>query len=554
MKAAIKTFDGIVVSDEQIRMRDGVTLSARVYRPNGTGPFPVLYCASPYQYDTDHLPDSSLFPWYEVGPLEWYVKEQGYAFVHLDVRGAGHSEGEWDPWSMAEREDHREVLDWIAAADWSTGKIGAYGQSYYCMTQWLMAVSGTDKLACLGAFDGAADFYRHFTYRGGIANTFFNFWVNLVVMSNGTRMDPTATRRIIRNPMPDIVEHNTDDEFWRSRSPIWGLDQVDIPLYSVGVWGKRDLHLQGNLDGYALARGDKKLLVINPENVIQAHHIYTTAAFHEEYLLPFYDFYLKGIDNGWQENTPDVKYWVYGRDEYREDTNWPPTAASGAQVYYLNEGSTGSINSLNDGRLTEAAPQDVSGGTEFSYPDLHWHIGNVSFGKFGPDAQRFNTTFTTDVLQDDLEVVGHPMLELYVSSTQIDTDIIIKLQEQLPLDEESVTAGKQPASVMVSKGWLKASHRAIDESMSAKLDRPIFSHDDVQPLEPGEVYKLEISLTACAHLFKRGNRIRLDLSNADSGVTDAQFASVYHWEKVGTDTYHHSPKHPSNIKFPIVTE
>jgi hypothetical protein len=554
MKAAIKAFDNIHISDERIRMRDGAMLAARVYRPAEVGKFPVLYCASPYQYDTDNLPDSALFPWYEVGPLEWYVREQGYAFVHLDVRGSGHSDGDWDPWSPIEREDHREVLDWIADAEWSNGKIGGYGQSYYCMTQWLMAVCGSDKLTCLGAYDGACDYYRSFAYRGGIAGGFFNFWANLVTTSHATRMDPTITPRQVRNPMPDVVKHRLDDEFWRARSPIWDLEGLETPLLSIGVWGKRDLHLQGNLDGFTLAQGDKKLLIINPDNVLQAHHIYTTIDFHTQHLLPFYDYYLKGADNGWKKNMPDVRYWVYGRDEYRDDTTWPPTAAKDEVVLFLGDGPTGSINSLNDGRLSRTKSSGDIGATAFAYPDLRWHIGNVAFGKFGPDAQRFNLTFTSDVLDEGLEVVGLPVLELYISSTQIDTDIIVKLQEQLPLDTESVEAGKQPVSVMVSKGWLKASHRSIDPVMSEKFGRPICGHDKPEVLVPGDVVKLQICLTACAHRFKSGNRIRLDVSNADSGITDAQFASIYHWEKVGTDSYHHSEEYPSHVRLPVIGE
>jgi predicted acyl esterase len=547
--SATKSFEGIVVRDVTIPMPDGIELAARVYLPAEEGQFPVLYAASPYQYDTDHLPNSALFPWYEVGPFEWYVREQGYAFFHLDVRGSGHSGGEWDPMGPIERDDHREVLDWIAAADWCNGKIGGYGQSYYCMAQWQAAISGTDKLTCLGAFDGVIDTYRAFTHHGGIPHGFANFWVNLVAMSHVTRMDPSDSPRQIRNPIPDYVMHSSDDDFWRARSAMWGLEDVDIPLYSIGVWGKRDLHLQGNLDGYNLVDSDKKLLVINPENVVQAHHIFTTEEFHQEIMLPFYDHYLKGTANNWQEDTPAVKYWVYGRDTWREDSTWPPSAVARETILHLNKGPSGSINSLNDGCLS-SEPIGEDAKTEFSYPDLRWHIGNVAFGKYGPDAQRFNLTFTSDPLEEDLEVVGNPVLELYLSSTEIDTDVIVKLQEQLPLDEKLLADGRQPDSKLVAKGWLKASHREIDEEWSRKLGRPFHPHRDPEPLKPGEVYKMEICLTACGYMFNKGNRIRLDISNTDSGLTDAQFASVYHWEKVGTDTYYHSPDHLSRLVLP----
>jgi predicted acyl esterase len=548
----IKRFDNIVIKDFRIPMRDGIELAVRVYLPSETGEYPTLYCASPYQYDTDHLPDSAQFPWYEVGPLEWYVKEQGYAFVHLDVRGSGHSEGDWDPWSPTEREDHREVLAWLVEQPWCSGKVGTHGQSYYAMSQWTMATSGSPHISCMGVYDGSNDIYRSFVYRGGIAGGFANMWVNLVTHSNATRMDTSVEGRVIRNPIPDFTKHNTDDDFWRERSPLWNLEGIDIPLYTIGLWGKRDIHLQGNLDGYRLMGGEKKLLVLGSLDVQAAHHLYLTKEFHREYMLPFYDHYLKGADNGWQETTPDVKLWIYGRESFREDVTWPPSAVSGEEVLYLSEGPTASINSLNDGRLTKNVPQISDSKTQFSYPDLNWDLGNVAFGQFGPDAQRFNCTYTSDELEDDMEIVGEPRLILYLSSTQIDTDLIVRLQEQSPCPEEEVALGKQPGSTLVAKGLLKASHRGLDREWSAKLARPFPKHRDIENLVPGQVYKLEVAFSGCGHLFKKGNRLRLDISNAESPVTDSIFAAIYHWEKVGTDTYYHSSDYPSRVILPKI--
>jgi predicted acyl esterase len=548
----VKSFEHIVIKDVRIPMRDGVELAARVYLPSETGEYPVLYCASPYQYDTDNLPDSALFPWLEVGPLEWYVREQGYAMVHLDVRGSGHSAGDWDPWSPTEKEDHREVLAWMVTQPWCSGKIGTHGQSYYAMSQWVMATSGSPHISCMGVFDGANDIYRSFVHRGGITGSFANMWVNLVVQSNATRMDTSVEGRVIRNPMSDFTRHNTDDDFWRERSPIWNLEGVDIPLYTIGCWGKRDLHLQGNLDGYRLMGGDKKLLVLECMDVQEAHHRYMTQSFHEEYMLPFYDYYLKGDDNGWKKNVPDVKYWVYGREAFREDTAWPPSAVAGEKSLYLSEGPTASINSLNDGRLSKNVPDASSSETQFSYPDLNWALGNVAFGRFGPDAQRFNCTYTSDVLEEDIEVVGEPRLILYLSSTQIDTDLVVRLQEQLPCPEEDIALGKQPESTLVAKGLLKVSHRGLDHEWSEKLTRPFPAHRDIENIVPAQIYKVEVAFSGCAHLFQKGNRLRLDISNTESPVTDNVFATIYHWEKVGTDTYYHSIDYPSRVILPTI--
>ena len=121
-----------------VTMRDGVRISVRVYRPADAARFPALFAASPYQYEIDTVPAYPLFLWRETGPIEWYV-EQGYAYVHADVRGSGGSEGEFGFMDPIEQQDYVELIAWIITQDWCNGKVGGIGQSYYAMAQWLMA-------------------------------------------------------------------------------------------------------------------------------------------------------------------------------------------------------------------------------------------------------------------------------------------------------------------------------------------------------------------------------------------------------------------------------
>lgn len=114
--------------DIRITMSDGVETAVRVYRPDGPGPFPTLFAASPYRYDNDDLPPSKVFFWLETGPIDWYV-EQGYAYVHLDIRGTGKSGGHYGLLDSRERRDLYEVIEWIAAQDWSNGRVGGIGMS-----------------------------------------------------------------------------------------------------------------------------------------------------------------------------------------------------------------------------------------------------------------------------------------------------------------------------------------------------------------------------------------------------------------------------------------
>ena len=129
-----------VESDIYVAMRDGTRLAVRVYRPEGEGRFPALFAASPYQYETDDLPHSTMFLWREVGPVQWYVEEHGYVYVRADVRGSGASEGVYNFMDEVEQQDYYELVEWIARQDWCDGNVGGLGQSYYAWSQWFMGI------------------------------------------------------------------------------------------------------------------------------------------------------------------------------------------------------------------------------------------------------------------------------------------------------------------------------------------------------------------------------------------------------------------------------
>jgi putative CocE/NonD family hydrolase len=122
----------------QVTVRDGTSIGVRVYRPDGDGKSPALFGAAPYRFDNNSLPATAQFLWRETGPIEWYV-EQGYAYVHMDVRGSGRSGGDFEFLGRREQEDLYDVIEWTGAQAWCTGKVGGIGQSYFCMLQWFMA-------------------------------------------------------------------------------------------------------------------------------------------------------------------------------------------------------------------------------------------------------------------------------------------------------------------------------------------------------------------------------------------------------------------------------
>ncbi len=533
-----------------VTMRDGVRVALRIYRPDAPGRFPVLFAASPYQYETDDLPHSPLFLTRETGPIKWYVEQHGYAYVRADTRGSGRSEGVYRLLDKAEQDDLYEVIEWIGRQGWCNGNVGGVGQSYYAWTQWFMGIANPPHLKCIAPYDGAVDLYRGVVYHGGIPCLFLPNWYQTLRTANLQRpANLQGGADMTVDIGHEMARHQTYDAWWRERSPYERLGEIKVPTLTIGHWGKQGLHLRGNVLAYEEIAAPVKLDVTGARDVFEAHDQYEQIAYHERDLLPFYDRYLKGEKNGWERRAP-VRLYHYGAEEWREEREWPLKRAK-ATALYLAGTTSGSVSSLNDGSLTDAAPGANGGATSYDYPDPKWKIGVVSFGPNGPDPVARVLTFTSAPLDADLDVVGPILLELYLSSDQIDTDVIVKVSDQHLQNADVRKSGRQPAASVVAKGWLRAAHREKDEARS-RPHRPFYTHANPQPLAPGDVYKLEIEVMPCAWRFAKGHRIRLEIANGDSPITDAIFSHHYAHYKVGRDTIHHSRDCPSRLILPVV--
>ena len=539
-----------VERDVKVTMRDGVRISLCVYRPEAEGRAPALFAASPYQHEFDSVPAFPLFLWRETGPIEWYVG-QGYAYVHADVRGSGRSEGEFGFMDAAEQEDYVELIAWIARQPWCNGRVGGIGQSYYAMAQWLMATRDPPGLACIAPYDGLVDQYRCSNYHGGIFCGYRSSWYANLRADNQHRPAGAAGRPPMRLDLVGaITEHTLDDDWWRERSAFERLGQIKVPVLSIGHWGKMGLHLRGNILGFEEVKAPRKLVVTGAKNVHEAHHQFDQVEFHRKELLPFYDQHLKGLDNGFMDGAP-VRLFIRGADVWREEPQWPLARATYVR-YFLRRGPSGSVTSLNDGGLSIEPPAADEAATAYAYPDWEWTNGVVALGPDGrPDPVRRVLTFTSAPLASDMEITGPIVLELHASSDQIDTRFIVKLADQAPQEEAARAKGAQPAFTNVSKGWLQASHREKDPARTTEL-RPFYTHTNPQPLTPGEIYRFDIEMLPIAYLFKKGHRIRLEIANGDSPLTDAVFTHPYPPTAIGTDTIHHDRMHPSCLLLPLV--
>jgi uncharacterized protein len=546
--------EGVTVDrDVMVAMRDGVRLAVDVYRPSELErAYPALLAIAAYQKDLAGLPAVPTYPNRETGPIEWYVK-RGYVYVLADVRGTGKSEGDWEMLSMAEQQDYHDVIEWIAEQPWSSGKVGMIGQSYYGMAQWLAAIQRPPHLTCIAPYDASVDEYRESAMHGGIPSSgFITLWSFLVRGQHayGPR-GVEGLESLKANADHSILEHQEDDDYWRERSAYWRLDEIETPVFSIGNWGKNARHLRGNILGFERVRGPKKLLVeegARPSslNVAKALLDFESADFHERVLAPWYDHWLKGEDTGVMSEPP-VEVFVSGVDEYRRYDRWPPAGASPVR-WYLSSGPSGSVQSLNDGALTTDAPSAERSSTSYSYPQPEWHLGTAMINSAGlPNPVARILTFTSAPLEFALEVIGPVTLVLYASSDQVDTDFIVRLCDQQP-DGDPLPDDVAPSAHIIGRGWLKASHRELDPAETTDL-RPFHGHRDATPLEPGVAYRFDIEIWPVAHVFERGHRLRLELANGDSPVTEGIFTHFY-GVKAGVDTIHHDVTRPSHLVLP----
>ncbi|MFF9410767.1 CocE/NonD family hydrolase [Streptomyces anandii] len=526
------------IKNECITASDGTRLYADVYLPDGEGPFPALYAVAPYQKDLLYLPPVSVFRFIETGPLDYWTGH-GYAVVVGDQRGTGRSEGEFELFGPAEQRDCYDTIEWIATQPWSTGKISMAGESAYSVNQWLAAAQRPPHLTCALIYNGFTDLYHDAVYHGGVYSmNFLAFWSTEHLRAAATLgATPPRPGGIAADVIGMTLDRPVFDDWWDQRAAK--VEDIDIPVLNVAWWYSIGLHLHGQLDGYErLSGADKRLVVLAGTD---SHERYYQPEFLDTYIRPWYDHWLKGIDNGVMDGPPVRLQIGNAGSRLREEPEWPLQRAV-PTPFYLSPEPAGAVRSLNDGSLTTALPTRATGGpTAYDFPNPEWTVGTTVIVDGIPQPTSGILTFTTPPLERDTEVTGKITLVLYAETDQSDTDFHVKISEQkaVPKLKEAVmrrvAKNVPPPSAMVTRGWLKASHRT----------------QPPQPVEPGTVVRYEIEVWPTSYLFRKGSRIRLEIANGDSPVADGLFHH-YYGHQVGRDLIHHDADHPSHIILPLV--
>ena len=513
-----ETRDGMRIHwDVPVVMDDGLVLRADVFRPPEPGRYPVILSYGPYakglpfqqgypsaweRMATQH-PDvvagssNAYQNWEVVDPEKWVP--HGYACVRVDSRGCGRSPGYIDHFSPRETRDLYECIEWAGQQDWSSGKVGLSGISYYAINQWHVATLQPPHLAAMIPWEGAADFYRDMTHHGGILSTFWDNWYDLQVKTvqyglgsrgpvspvNGLPVcgdETLSDEELERNRCDfgdDIVAHPLDDDYHRQRSPDWST--VTVPFLSAANWGGQGLHLRGNVEAFVRAASADKWL--------EVHGIEHWTEFYTDYGVAlqrrFFDHYLKGEDNGWPD-TPPVLLNVRTVDGFtpREEHQWPLSRTRWTRLYL----------DAADQRL---AADEVAGSAQVEF-----------------DALGDGVTFTTAALPEETEITGPVAAKIFASSSTSDADLFLVLRVFGPDGQEVVFQGAIDPHTPVGQGWLRASHRALDPELTLPY-RPYHRHDRGEPLIPGEVYELDVEIWPTSLVVPAGYRIALTVRGKD---------------------------------------
>ena len=570
--------DGMRIEwDVPIRMDDGNVLRADVFRPPAAGKFPVILTYGPYakalhfedlygdqwRRMVEQHPDvpagstNKYQNWEVVDPEKWVP--DGYAIVRVDSRGAGRSPGFLDCWSARETQDIYQCIEWAADQPWSTGKIGMNGISYLAMNQWQVASLQPPHLSAICVWEGAADYYRDLAHHGGILCTFGRSWFpnQVVKVQHGmgsrgfrSRMDgqwvagtetlPEEVLGANRSDFYDDCFKNSlaNDEYWRSRMPDWS--KVKVPLLSAANWGGQGLHPRGNFEGFTRAASEQKWL--------EVHGLEHWTHFYTDYGVglqkKFFGYFLKGEDTGWKSQPRVLLQIRHPGEKFvpRAEQEWPLGRTQWTK-FYLD---------ARDQTLTREPAQREGAVT---YPGLGEGV-----------------TFLSPPLPAETEITGPIAAKLFVSSASTDADLFVVVRVFTPNLKELTFQGALDPHTPIAQGWLRASHRKLDPELTRPY-RPYQTHDEKQPLQPGEIYELDVEVWPTCIVVPLGHRIALTVRGCDYeypggpgaglGTLAPKFTGVGPFqhndardrppEIFGKDvTLHSGPGRPSHLLLPII--
>lgn len=533
-------------------LRDGTRLQADVLRPDDDGRFPAIVNLGPYQKDKLWIPPDNLeekpnplMNWETVNP-EWWVPK-GYAAVRVDARGTGKSPGQFEPWSFQEAIDLYDAIEWAARQPWCSGAVGLSGISYFAINQWFVANLQPPSLKAMIPWEGFADLYRDALFHGGILNQFMtNWWVTHLchhLIGRAAAGNPDAFHA---NNLWKWVRNNLDTGALQGSQAQW--DRITVPLLTAGNWSGMGLHLRGNTEAFMRAASRHKKLRMHSGTHV--HPFYTEDGRNDQ--LRFFDYWLKGVENGVMDEPP-VKLFIRhgnGQGAWRHEHEWPLARTRWTKFHLDLSPPAG--RPANSGSLVRDNPPSASARTY-----------NASGLSKGGSASASSTFLASGAMQagmgvsldsapfdEDTEITGPAAAVLWVSSSTEDMDLFLTVRNIDPDGNDVWEVGQQGQQVPVAKGWLRVAHRELDPDLSLPF-RPYHRHRRRLYLAPGEIVQVQVEIWPTSMLFRKGHRIRLDVQPRD-GVGSVHYTHYHADYNDGTNTIHSGGDRESYLLLPVI--
>jgi hypothetical protein len=541
--------------DTRIKMRDGVELSADVYRPERPGKFPVLLVRTPY--------DNGTAPNLQAGK-RWAAR--GYVYVVQDVRGRGDSDGEFYP-LVNEAKDGFDTIAWLAAQPWSNGKVGMLGSSYLGWVQLYAAAEKPPALAALIPTVTPTDPDKSWPMQYGAISPATISW--LTNISGHTSQDlseldlwgayahrplRTADRYLGRSikSWQDWLDHPASDDYWDRQSYQARILDSKIPMLHVSGW--YDDVLLGTLQNFARLTGpnadpavrSRQRLIIGP----WGHRINQSTRMGEVEFGPtalidfesvearWFDRWLSGTENG-VDRDPSVRIFVMGENRWRDEAEWPLARTKWVK-FYLHSG--GRANSrYGDGWLDTLPPA--------AEPPDHYRsdpanpvplITDAHFSQVGgPDdyqsVERRDDllVYTTAPFERPTEMCGPLSATIHAASSAKDTDWMTKVLIVYP----------SGVAQRLNDGGVRARY--------AKNPR------QAQLLTPGKAEPYTIDNWGTCILLHAGERIRLEVASSSFPKFDPNLntgGSIADETQgiVADQTVYHDRAHASYLLLPVI--
>jgi uncharacterized protein len=569
---AAQTYEVTFEHNVRAKMRDGVTLRADVYRPKADGKFPVLLQRTPY----DKTNATS---------FGWRAAARGYVVVVQDVRGRFASEGDWYTFKN-ESNDGYDTVEWAAALPYSNGKVGMFGGSYVGATQFLAAIAHPPHLAGIAPTVTASNYHDGWAYQGGAFEQWFNeSWTTGLTQNTLYRtadaksnaLDWKSTLPLTDYPLlslpdpkslapyfQDWLAHPNYDDYWKRISIEDHYSQIQVPVFTIAAW--YDIFLGGSLRNYTLlktqagsdaARRGQRLLVEigghsgGPNQQKIGDVDFGPGAPHDTdaLMLDWYDALFKGESNAFASGKP-VRIFVMGKNVWRDEDDWP-LARTHSTRYFLHSG--GAANSASGDGSLDVKASDIAAPPIETKDSYVYDPANPAPTIGGPlccdaphlppgpkdqrpvEERKDVLIYSTPAFTQDMEVTGPITLDLYASTSAVDTDFTAKLVDVWP----------NGFAQNLTEGILRLRYRNSQETPEAA--------------KPGEIYRLKIDLWATSNAFLAGHRLRLEVSSSnfprfDRNLNTGEEQSHATRMSTATNTIYHDRQHPSALVLPVIPQ